>query len=145
MSSKCEAPDPNVDVLGAGDSGVTKMWGMFKQYGTIIAPIAIWSYLLPFLMTLIFGPKEMETIEKPVAGAIVEEGAPPQVELIEVEVAATWTEALVKLVLFCVMMFVGLLLTIYFSQEGLLYVPDQPIKFIEQNPPRYQSPTERGL
>lgn len=42
-------------------------------------------------------------------------------------------------------MFLFLLLTVYFNQEGFLYVPDQPIKYVEQNPPRYQTPAERSM
>jgi fermentation-respiration switch protein FrsA (DUF1100 family) len=43
-------------------------------------------------------------------------------------------------VLFCLM-----ILYLYWVQEKLLYVPNSPIQFIEQNPPRYQSPAVRDL
>ena len=40
---------------------------------------------------------------------------------------------------------VVILLMIYTGQEKLLYVPGQPIQFIEDNPPRYKNPEERGI
>lgn len=39
----------------------------------------------------------------------------------------------------------GMLFMIYFKQEGMLYVPGQPIQKIEDNPDRYKAPTERGM
>lgn len=40
---------------------------------------------------------------------------------------------------------VMMMLFIWAKQETILYVPSQPIQFIEQNPKLYKSPHERGM
>lgn len=56
-----------------------------------------------------------------------------------------WSVWLIKIAAWSLICVVMLLLYIYFKQESILYVPMQPIQFIEQNPPRYQSPAERDM
>ena len=114
------------------------MWGTVKNYMTMLMPIIIWYYLLPELMATIFG-REKTTIEKEITtpGSDDELEDMAHTELVEIDAPTSWLEFAAKLTFFAVCMFVMLLLTIYFSQEGLLYVPAQPIQFIEQNPPRY--------
>jgi hypothetical protein len=58
-------------------------------------------------------------------------------EMIEVDVPITWLESLCKMILMVGMMGIGMLLSIWVGQEGMLYVTDSPIKYIEQNPHRY--------
>jgi fermentation-respiration switch protein FrsA (DUF1100 family) len=138
MSNKCEPPNKDVDVLGAGGSGITQMYSTIKNYATMLMPIIIWYYVLPELMASIFGREKM-TIEKEITSTGSEDGPEdlPQIELVEIDSPTTWLEFVAKLAFFAICMFVMLLLTIYFSQESLLYVPAQPIQFVEQNPPRY--------
>lgn len=62
MSNKCEPPSKNVDALGAGDAGISAMWGTFKSYFTMVAPFLIWYYVIPELTSLIFS-KEMMQVE----------------------------------------------------------------------------------
>ena len=45
-------------------------------------------------------------------------------EMIEVELPITWAEYFLKLVLMMIMMFTGMLLSIWVGQEGMLYVTD---------------------
>ena len=56
-----------------------------------------------------------------------------------------WSIWGLKLAGWGVFMLVLLLLYIYFTQESLLYVPKQPIQFVEKNPMRYRKPTERDM
>ena len=60
MSNKCEAPDTNVDALGAGDSGV----GQLKGYFMMLAPWIIWYYVIPAI-TGCFFDVETELVEVP--------------------------------------------------------------------------------
>ena len=50
MSSKCEPPAKAVDSLGAGDAGASQIKTIFMM----TAPMAIWSYFVPFVCSLIF-------------------------------------------------------------------------------------------
>ena len=59
-TNKCAAPDASVDALGAGDSGVSQL----KGYFTMIAPMIIWMYVVPWITGQIF-PTQFEWIEKP--------------------------------------------------------------------------------
>lgn len=52
----------------------------------------------------------------------------------------SWTYYIIKYAIMMVSLAVFMLLMIYFSQERLLYVPGQPIKYIDDNPQRYKSP-----
>ena len=56
---------------------------------------------------------------------------PVEPEMMEVELPITWLEWFSKLVLMGTFLFLGLLFSIYVGQEGMLYVCDQPIKFVE--------------
>lgn len=60
--------------------------------------------------------------------------------LVEVELPITWTEYFLKLFLMMVCMFFSMLVSIWVGQEGMLYNPQAPIQYMEQNPQRYQSP-----
>mmetsp|Transcript_13778 Transcript_13778/g.17412 ORF Transcript_13778/g.17412 Transcript_13778/m.17412 type:complete len:209 (-) Transcript_13778:780-1406(-) len=137
----------------------------------MFAPLILWFYLIPALTALIF-VHETEWVEKPgtrppppliptideanqafdplaeevVASAVVEE---PDIayapEMIEVELPITWAEYFLKLVMMGTFMFFGMLISIWIGQEGMLYNPDAPIKYMEQNPYRYQAPTQRDM
>ncbi len=52
-------------------------------------------------------------------------------EMIEVEMPITWLESFCKIILMASLMFLGILLSIWIGQEGMLYVTDQPIKRCE--------------
>ena len=51
--------------------------------------------------------------------------------MIEVDVPPSWLEFFAKMIVTSSIMFLCLLLMIWVQQEGMLYVPDQPIKYIE--------------
>ena len=65
--------------------------------------------------------------------------------MIEVDAPVTWMEFFFKIIVFCVFLFIFLLIHIWLGQETMLYVTDQPIKLIEKNPPNYLSPAARGM
>ena len=65
--------------------------------------------------------------------------------MIEVDAPCTWAETFVRLSLFGFFMLLFLLISLWTGQEGMLYVPAQPIQYIEQNPPPYLSPEARGI
>ena len=56
MSNKCEPPtSKNVDALGASEAGVNALMGYMK----ILAPVFIYSYLVPAICSMIFEPQMM--------------------------------------------------------------------------------------
>ena len=57
----------------------------------------------------------------------------------------TWAYTILKTFSTFSIFAVVILLMIYTGQEKLLYVPGQPIQYIEDNPARYKNPTERGM
>lgn len=81
-----------------------------------------------------FFPKQKTAEELP-------EGAAP-VEPIE---PASWLWTLTKFFGTIALLAVAFLLMIYFKQESMLYVPAQPIQFMEDNPENYKDPTKRQL
>ena len=56
-----------------------------------------------------------------------------------------WTGFFIKWTLFSLCASILIMVLIWIKQESLLYVPSQPIQFVEQNPARYRSPTDRGM
>ena len=143
MSNRVEPPSKSVDSLGAGDSGVSQLKGLF----TLFAPIFIWSYAVPFFCSLLFtrervmAPKNAGHVAKPppvVGPDGIETGyIGPDVEMHEVDADASWPEFFFRIFLSCSFLFLFMLLSLYFGQEGMLYVPGSPIAQIEQNPERY--------
>ena len=136
MSNKVAAPDASVDALGAGDSGASSI----KSYVTMMSPILVWYWVTPFITGQIF-PKQTEWVEQIVTNStVVDEAAlmddpslmqPEAPPMIEVELPITWLEYFCKLFISGCLMFLMLLLSVWAGQEGMLYVPDSPIKFIE--------------
>ena len=57
----------------------------------------------------------------------------------------SWAYSMIKTFGMFSVFAVCILLMIYTGQEKLLYVPGQPIQFIEDNPPRYKNPEERNM
>ena len=55
MSNKCEPPTKNVDALGASEAGVNTI----KTYATMLAPVFIYSYLVPAIVSMIFVQETM--------------------------------------------------------------------------------------
>ena len=140
MSNRVTAPDRATDALGAGDAGVSQL----KSYFTMLAPMMLWFYIIPALTGLLF-EKEYEWQEKPGSrpppppvpeenytfDPLADETTIPAMEdevivpeMIEVELPITWAEYFLKLVLMMIMMFTGMLLSIWVGQEGMLYVTD---------------------
>jgi hypothetical protein len=70
---------------------------------------------------------------------------PPMIGPMLPVIVTPWSIWFLKMFGIGLFMVVLLLLYIYVMQESILYVPAQPIQFIEKNPPRYQKPTERGM
>ena len=153
MSNVVEAPSKSVDALGASESSVTKL----KGYFTILVPMFVWGWVVPFISELVFGREKLliqdpnydkkkafatgydnETEEIPTIFDL----APP---MVEVDAPVTWMEFFFKIIVFCLFLFLFLLIHIWMGQETMLYVTDQPIKFIEKNPPNYLSPAARGI
>ena len=66
MSNKCEPPTKNVDALGASEAGVNTI----KTYATMLAPVFIYSYLVPAIVSMLFVQEKMMVPgEKPKATA----------------------------------------------------------------------------
>ena len=95
-----------------------------KNYSTIVAPFLLWSYVIPFITSLMFAREMLEVEQENTIDATEEREATTIMEMVEVEAPIGWLEYFTKLILFGIILFAYLLLTIYFSQEGLLYVPD---------------------
>ena len=91
----------------------------------------IYFFAWPWVKTLIWGPPEM-----PYGPPTAQEWEKMDPE----NYYNTWTWYIIKYSIMMVSFAVFMLLVIYFSQERLLYVPGQPIQFIEDNPQRYKSP-----
>ena len=123
MSNKCEAPR-DVDALGAGGNGINQFWGSVKNYSTMVAPFFVWYYVIPAITGLLFEKQMMQVEQEKVREATAEEEAGTYSMMVEVEAPISWIEYFTKLILFGGLLFLMLLLSIYFSQEGLLYVPD---------------------
>ena len=152
MSNVVEAPSKSVDALGASESSVTKL----KGYFTILVPMFVWGWVVPFISGVVFGREKM-LIQDPnysekeafATGYEGVENIPTIFDLahpmIEVDAPVTWMEFFFKIIVFCLFLFLFLLIHIWLGQETMLYVTDQPIKFIEKNPPNYLSPSVRGL
>ena len=56
-----------------------------------------------------------------------------------------WAYWIAKYAFFAIIMCICFMVLIWAKQESILYVPNQPIQFIEDNPPKYKSPEERGM
>ena len=99
-------------------------------------PLYVYFFAWPWVKTLVWGPPE-------------EFYGPPSAEewtkLDPDNFYNTWTYTVIKTTVMMVSLAVMMLLMIYFGQEKILYVPGQPIKHIEDNPPRYKNPGERGM
>ena len=146
MSNKVEPPK-NVDALGASESGISSM----KGYVTMLAPVLIYSYVIPAICSMLFEqqkimvPGSKPSITADMTELEAEELLQQEIPMVEVDGPNTWAETLVKMALFGGFMFLFVLLSIWTGQEGMLYVPAQPIQLIEQNPPQYKSPEARGI
>lgn len=57
----------------------------------------------------------------------------------------TWGYTLAKWAGWALLVGTMMMLMIWSKQEGILYVPSQPIQYVDQNPDRYRSPEERGM
>jgi len=57
----------------------------------------------------------------------------------------SWLKFVLKMVGLVVFFILLALVMLYAQQESVLYVPKSPIQYTAQNPPRYQSPSERGM
>lgn len=57
----------------------------------------------------------------------------------------TWTQTILQTILYFLIVFLFFLVLLYQSQESMLYVPNQPFKYMKDNPERYRSPTDRSL
>ena len=55
MSNKCDPPNKNVDALGASEAGVNTL----KGYMTMLAPVFIYSYLVPTICSILFVQEKM--------------------------------------------------------------------------------------
>ena len=55
MSNVVEAPSKSVDALGASESSVTKL----KGYFTILVPMFVWGWVVPFISGIVFGREKM--------------------------------------------------------------------------------------
>ena len=125
MSNKCEPPSKSVDALGASEAGVNSI----KGYITMLAPVFIYSYLIPAISSMLFvqekmmvpGPKPAVTANMTEIEA--EELLAQEAPMIEVDAPITWAESLVKLALFLIFMALFVLISIWTGQEGMLYVP----------------------
>ena len=51
----------------------------------------------------------------------------PEVEMVEADDVRGWLEFFFSMILSAACMFIAILLTLYFTQEGMLYIPGQPI------------------
>ena len=109
----------------------------------MLSPCILWFYIVPAITGFLF-PKQTMWVEKPIdPDAPLPEDLPEgeevslEPEMMEIDAPVSWVETLAKFVITSSIMFLALLLMIWVKQEGMLYVPDQPIKFIEQNPERY--------
>jgi len=116
MSNKCDPPSKNVDVLGAGGSGVDQIKASMKSFMSIAMPFFLWYYLLPNFLAKIFGREKTKIEREIVAQASVEnpEGL-AQKEFVEIDAPTTWLEFFTKITIFGVFMFVYFLLTIYMN------------------------------
>lgn len=147
MSNKCEPPNKSVDALGASEAGVNTV----KSWITMLAPVFIYSYAVPAITSMLFvkekimvpGPKPVPSanMTELEAETLLGQDAP----MVEVDAPGTWAESFVSLFLFVSFMSIFVLISIWTGQEGMLYVPAQPIQYIEQNPPPYLSPEARGI
>lgn len=61
------------------------------------------------------------------------------------ELDVTWTQYILQTVLYFTLIFLFFLVLLYQSQESMVYVPNQPIKYMKDNPERYRSPADRLL
>ena len=149
MSNAC-APPSHVDALGAGGSGMQGVTSMF----TMVVPIIMWSYVTPYIMSFVF-PKTMIMIEDAYCKVPSQEEIDASMDtefplsaecpLVEAEAPNTWTETILKTLMNSFLMFFIFLLTLWWNQEGMLYIPDNPIKYQEQNPCKYKDPERRGM
>lgn len=64
---------------------------------------------------------------------------------VEIAEPATWLWTITKCFLMAAALFIGFLVLIYVKQEGMLFVPSQPIQDFDQNPDRYKNPAQRNL
>lgn len=149
MSNAC-APPSNVDALGAGASGASQITSM----AGMAAPIIMFSYVTPYIMSFVF-PKVMiwvddtyckpPTPEELEASMDTDNPLSAECEQIEVEAPHTWTETIARTLFNSFLMMCTMLVTLWWNQEGILYVPDNPIKYQESNPCKYKDPSRRGM
>ena len=57
----------------------------------------------------------------------------------------TWPQTILQTALYFLIVFFFFLVLLYQSQESMLYVPNQPFRYMKDNPERYRSPADRSL
>ena len=107
-----------------------------KLTSNIFFPMYIYFFAWPWVKTLLWGPPEV-----PYGPITADEWAKIDPD----DFYNSWAYSAIKTGFIMLSLVVTLLIMIYVGQEKILYVPAQPIQYIEDNPPRYKSPEERGI
>lgn len=88
-----------------------------------IIPLYIYFFLWPYAKKTIWPEEEvLPGDEVEVTEEVVDE---------EITMLTYWMNFFFKIASYCLMGLVTMLASIYFKQEGILYVPAQPIQYLE--------------
>lgn len=132
--------EKKVDALEAGEKNADYMSWLAKM---CVMPLYIYFFMIPFFKS-VWIPLANSVLPVSITGY----EAPLPVygpELDAGDYWMSWGYWVAKYAFMAMCFCICMMLLIWAKQESILYVPSQPIQYIEENPAKYRSPEERGM